>query len=119
MSFHKRFYNWDRIKSYLEREDFRGFDNWLVKPDAHILQDQESSDFFKAYFAIPESSRETLFEALRSEDQEFGIGLIKCINVIFDEKNNESHEGTISIYRDLFMAKWDFLAEKYKSLITK
>ena len=34
-----------------------------------------------------------------------------------DKRNMESHKGSIEIYHDLFMVKWDILAERYKSLI--
>jgi len=73
----------------------------------------------RAYFRLPQELRETLYGALRAEDEGFILGLLKCINIIFDPENNKSHDGTISIYRDLFITKWDEKAEKYKSLITK
>jgi hypothetical protein len=41
MSFHKRFYTWERIKDKTS-SNFNEFDMWLYKPDAHILQDTES-----------------------------------------------------------------------------
>jgi hypothetical protein len=120
MSFHKRFYNWDRIKYYSQNNEFNCFDRWLSGPDAHILQDNESNDFFKAYFCFgSDDQRGILFECLRDESEDFTKDVIKCINVVMDKNNQSSHDESIGIYRDLFMVKWDTLAERYKSLIFK
>jgi hypothetical protein len=118
MSFHKRYYNWDKIMDYAKTHDFNGFDLWISKPEAHILQDNESNDFFKAYFCYEsDDSRNTLFDCLKSEPTEFVRDIIKCINVVMDKRNQEIHKESIEIYRDLFIVKWDTLADKYKSLI--
>jgi len=117
MSFHKRRYNWELIKDRIRIDTFIEFDNWIFKPEAHILQDQESSDFFKAYCSLDDHSRELLFECLKKESEDFLKDIIKCINVVTDKKNQEIHMDSVGIYVDLFIAKWDYLAEKYKSLI--
>ena len=81
MSFHKRFYTWDRIKQKTS-STFNEFDMWLYKPDAHILQDNESADFFGAYFALPgDKLKEDLYESLKVEEETFLKDLIKCIKV--------------------------------------
>jgi len=118
MSFNKRFYNWDRIKEKLH-SDFSEFDMWLTKPDAHILQDTESSDFFSAYFSISEDLQKALYESMKIEDESFIKDLIKCIKVVHNDKNDDSHDETIKMYSDLFFAKWDEKAIKYKNLIQK
>ena len=117
MSFHKRRYNWVLIKDRINLDSFKEFDSWIFKPDAHMLQDQESSDFFKAYCALEDSEREILFDCFKKESEDFLKDLIKCINVVKDKKNQESHIDSIDVYLNLFMVKWDGLAEKYKSLI--
>jgi len=120
MSFHKRYYTWDRIKEHSKTRDFKEFDMWMSKPDAHILQDNESNDFFKAYFCFEsDDSRDILFDCLKNESEEFTRDIIKCINLVMNDKNLDIHEDSIEIYRDLFMIKWDILAERYKSLIFK
>jgi hypothetical protein len=118
MSFHKRYYTWNKIKEYSKTHDFKEFDMWISKPDAHILQDNESNDFFKAYFCFEsDDSREILLDCLKTESEDFIRDIVKCINVIMDKRNQDSHKGSIEIYHDLFMVKWDILAERYKSLI--
>lgn len=119
MSFHKRRYNWPLITEKIKSGDFEEFDRWIFKPDAHMLQDQESSDFFKAYCCLSEKSRELLFESIKEESEDFYKDLIKCVNVVFDPTNNELHDQSIKVYSDLFMVKWDNYAIKYKSIIEK
>jgi len=120
MSFHKRYYNWGKITDYAKNQDFNGFHLWISKPEAHILQDNESNDFFKAYFCFEsDDSRNILFGCLKNESEEFVRDIIKCINLVMNEKNLDIHNDSIEIYRDLFMVKWDLLAERYKSLIFK
>jgi hypothetical protein len=118
MSFNKRFYSWDRIKEKLG-SDFLEFDMWLTKPDAHILQDNESSDFFGAYFSLPDDLQRDLYESMKVEDESFIKDLIKCIKVVHSDKNEESHEETVKIYSDLFFIKWNDKATKYRNLIQK
>ena len=118
MSFHKRFYTWERIKQKTN-SDFNEFDMWLYKPDAHILQDKESHDFFGAYFALPDNLRENLYESLKVEDEIFLKSLIKCIKVVHDNKNSENHNEAIQNYRELFISKWDTKALQYQNLIEK
>lgn len=119
MSFHKRFYNWDLITNFIESVGFQEFDRWLLGPDAHILEDPMSDDFFKAYLSLDENLREYLYDAIKNEDVYFCNELIKCINVIFSEENNELHEDSITSYYNLFISKWEDKAEKYKLLINK
>jgi hypothetical protein len=119
MSFHKRFYTWDRIKAK-SISDFNEFDMWLYKPDAHILQDNESEDFFSAYFALPDDKlKENLYESLKVEEESFLRDLIKCIKVVHEKKNGENHDEAIQNYRNLFVSKWDSKALQYKNLIEK
>ena len=118
MSFNKRFYNWDRIKAKTS-SNFNEFDMWLYKPDAHILQDTESSDFFGAYFALPDDLKENLYESLKIEEETFLKDLIKCIKVEHEKKNGENHEEAIQNYKDLFISKWNVKALQYKNLIEK
>jgi hypothetical protein len=119
MSFHKRFYNWDKIKAKTS-STFNEFDMWLYKPDAHMLQDTESSDFFGAYFALPDDKlRENLYESLKVEGESFLKDLIKCIKVVHENKNGENHDEAIQNYRSLFVSKWDTKALQYQNLIEK
>jgi hypothetical protein len=118
MSFHKRFYTWERIKDKTS-SNFNEFDMWLYKPDAHILQDTESSDFFGAYFALPNDLKENLYESLKVEEESFLKDLIKCIKVVHENKNGENHDEAIQNYRSLFVSKWDTKALKYQNLIEK
>ena len=119
MSFHKRFYNWDKIKAKTS-STFNEFDMWLYKPDAHMLQDTESSDFFGAYFALPgDKLRENLYESLKVEEESFLKDLIKCIKVVHENKNEENHDEAIQNYRSLFVSKWDTKALQYQNLIEK
>lgn len=118
MSFHKRFYTWDRIKQKTS-SDFNEFDMWLFKPDAHILQDNESSEFFGAYFALPDNLKEDLYESLKVEDESFLKDLIKCIKLVHDNKNKENHNEAIQNYKSLFISKWGTKALKYQNLIEK
>ena len=119
MSFHKRFYTWERIKEKTS-SNFNEFDMWLYKPDAHILQDTESSDFFGAYFALPDNKlREDLYESLKVEGESFLKDLIKCIKVVHENNNEENHNDAIQNYRDLFVSKWDTKALQYQNLIEK
>ena len=93
---------------------------WLYKPDAHILQDTESSDFFGAYFALPDNKlREDLYESLKVEGESFLKDLIKCIKVVHENNNEENHNDAIQNYRDLFVSKWDTKALQYQNLIEK
>lgn len=117
MSFHKRAYNWERIKDYGNKSDFNSFDRWIFGPEAHVLQDDQSNHFFKAYCRADDHDRSLILECLKSENEEFTIGLIKCINVVKDEKNEEEHLDTVNTYRELFCKKWDILSEKYGTLI--
>lgn len=117
MSFHKRRYNWSIITQRVQIDNFKEFDNWIFKPEAHILQDQKSLDFFKAYCKLEDYPRELLFESLKKESEDFCKDLIKCINVVFDNSNKESHQDTVNIYKDLFIIKWGETSEKYKSII--
>jgi hypothetical protein len=119
MSFNKRFYNWDLITNFIESRNFQEFDKWLLGPDAHILEDPMSHDFFKAYLYLDEDLREDLYGAIKIEDEDFCTELIKCINVIFSEENNELHGDSIISYYNLFISKWQDKAEKYKLLINK
>lgn len=118
MSFHKRFYTWDRIKQKTS-SDFNEFDMWLYKPDAHIIQDNESSEFFGAYFALPDNLKEGLYESLKVEDESFLKDLIKCIKVVHENKNEENHNEAIQNYKSLFVSKWNTKAFKYQNLIEK
>lgn len=119
MSFHKRFYTWDRIKQKTS-SNFKEFDMWLYKPDAHILEDNESSDFFGAYFALPDDKlKENLYESLKAEEETFLNDLIKCIKVVHENKNRENHDEAIQNYRSLFISKWDTKALQYQNLIEK
>ena len=119
MSFHKRFYTWDRIKQKAN-SNFNEFDMWLYKPDAHIIEDNESSDFFGAYFALPDDKlKENLYESLKVEDETFLKDLIKCIKVVHENKNEENHNDAIQNYRSLFVSKWDTKALQYQKLIEK
>ena len=118
MSFHKRFYTWERIKEKTS-SNFNEFDMWLYKPDAHILQDTESSEFFGAYFSLPENLKENLYESLKVEDESFLKDLIKCIKVVHENKNEENHNDAIQNYRALFVSKWDTKALQYQNLIEK
>jgi len=119
MSFHKRFYTWNKIKYYSQNNGFSYFDIWLSKPDAHILEDNESNDFFKAYFSLSsDDQREILFECLKSESEDFLNNLIKYINVVMNKDNNPIHESSINSYSRLFVEKWGVdKSEKYKSII--
>jgi len=117
MSFHKRRYNWYLIINRIKSDNFKDFDNWIFKPEAHFLEDQESSDFFKSYCNLSDYSRELLFGAIKIESEDFYKDLIKCINVVLDPNNNEQHKETIGIYKDLFIVKWGEISEKYKSII--
>lgn len=119
MSFHRRRYSWTLITERIKYSEFDDFDNWILKPDAHILQDQESSDFFKSYCSLESNQRELLFKSIRDESEDFYKDLIKYINVFFDSNNKEEHTETLRIYQDLFAVKWDTLIDKYKSLIFK
>jgi hypothetical protein len=112
MSFHKRFYSWNKIIDYIKLDDFRSFDKWFLGPDAHMFKDEASLDFFKAYTSIEENLRSRLFECVRDEGDDFHTELIKCINTLL-------HECTLESYVSLFVTKWDIKAEEYKSLITK
>jgi len=118
MSFNKRFYSWERIIEKA-KSDFSEFDMWLSKPDAHILQDKESEDFFGAYFSLSENLQKDLHESMNVEEESFIKDLIKCIKVVHNDKNEESHEETVKIYSDLFFIKWNDKATKYRNLIQK
>lgn len=117
MSFHKRYYSWERIIENLRENDFISFDNWILKPEAQVLQDKESNDFFKAYCILNDSDRESLFDCIKSEIPGFYIDLIKYIKVVSAEKNLEIHSDPIGSYTELFINKWPELSEKYKNLI--
>jgi lipid II:glycine glycyltransferase (peptidoglycan interpeptide bridge formation enzyme) len=117
MSFHKRYYNWEKIIENLESNDFCTFDNWIFKPEAHVLQDKESNDFFKAYCNLNEENRGYLFDCIKSEPSEFYMDVIKYIKVVSEEKNLDIHMDPIESYKDLFINKWPELSEKYKNLI--
>jgi hypothetical protein len=117
MSFHKRYYSWEKIIENLESNDFCTFDNWIFKPEAHVLQDKESNDFFKVYCNLNEENREYLFLCIKSESSEFYMNMIKYIKVVSDKKNLDIHMDSIESYKDLFINKWPGLSEKYKNLI--
>jgi len=117
MSFHKRIYNWERIKNYAQNADFDTFDRFIFGPEAHILQDDESSHFFKCYCGLPGSHRSIILDCLKEEDDKFIMDLIKCTSVVNNENNSEDHYKSVDNYRDLFIKKWGVLAEKYIKLI--
>ena len=119
MSFHKRFYSWNKIIDFIKEHDFKDFDKWFLGPDAHMFNDVPALDFFKAYTSIEENLRSRLFECVRDEGDDFHTELIKCINVVFNHGNTLLHECTLESYVSLFVTKWDIKAEEYKSLITK
>ncbi len=117
MSFHKRLYNWERIKDYSSKSDFNSFDRWIFGPEAQVLQDDQSIQFFKAYCKSNDHDRQLILECLKNESEGFSLDLLKCINVISDDSNNNDHEESVNNYRSLFIKKWEILAEKYITLI--
>ena len=119
MSFHKRFYNWELILEYANREDFQFFNKWLIGPDAQIFGDEISGDFFKAYCYLDKDSRYILFESISLENKEFYTELIKCINVVFNDDNKLDHENNVKSYVNLFVSKWKNMDEKYIKIVTK
>lgn len=119
MSFNKRFYSWERIIDFIKSNEFSTFDRWFLGPDAHIFEDETSSDFFKAYLSIDEDLRQILFECVKNEDDDFYTELIKCINVKSNPDNNLLHENTVESYVSLFINKWGEKPEEYKYLIIK
>ena len=118
MSFHKRFYSWDKIKYYTKNNEFSCFDIWVSKPNSHILGDNESNAFFKAYFSLNDDQREILFGCLKDESDNFSKNLIKYINVVMHKDNKYIHESSINSYNRLFIEKWGRdKSKKYKSII--
>jgi hypothetical protein len=117
MSFHKRLYNWERIKGFAKSYDFNSFDRWIFGPDAQVLQDNESNQFFKAYCKADDHDRSIILDCLKTEEESFSLELLKCINVIKDEGNSDEHLESVNSYRTLFVEKWGILAEKYSTLI--
>lgn len=116
MSFNKRIYNWKKILDFSKNNDFEKFDNWVFNPDAHILQDTESSNFFRAYCPLDVENREYIFSALSTENPDFTKDLIKIINVISNDSNNNNHIESINKYKSLFEKKWAETHKKYKFL---
>lgn len=119
MSFHKRFYSWESIKQKSQGE-FVDFDFWICKPDAHVLTDNDSQNFFQAYFNLNgDKSKEALYNLIKKENYLFIKDLIKCINLVNNLENNNIHNQAITSYKNLFLKKWKIKALEYPNLINK
>lgn len=113
----KRTYNWNIIIESARFRDFPMFDMWILKPEAHIIQDDPSRDFLALYTTTRnEKHRELLMEALKEEDG-FYHDLSKCIKVVTNPDNVHLHQDVIHKYLTSFRRKWgEEIADKYSPL---
>jgi len=116
MSFHKRYFDKDKIFEFGKSYQYQDFNKWISNPDARISTDTFSEYFLDAYFLLEKRDRLYLYVSLEN-GEEFVMDLVKCIRVCKNKKNSKDHKFALDRYVNLFLRKWSEECFNYKNLL--
>jgi hypothetical protein len=116
MSFHRRYFDKEKIFTFGKSYDYLDFNKWITGPDSQVSSDYFTECFLKAYFESDKSERLLLYLSLE-KGESFVTDLMKCIRVCRNEKNSKEHYSSIKKYIGLFFYKWPEEYFTYKNLL--
>lgn len=69
MSFNKRYFSWEKIKTTAVESSFSSFDKFIVGPDLCYMEDMISSKIIKEYTKRDKEGRKKLYKKIKKKDK--------------------------------------------------